>query len=259
LKRREELAVGERANVDVDVKSGSVDVRTGTTGRVVVSIDADDVDGWEVAQLGDSVSIQSRTRRGWRVRSARVLVEVPPGSDVEVTVASADVALAGHLGAVRVRTASGDVRVDEVARLDVNSASGDTRVGSVSSDATCSSASGDVDLGDVVGRLVVSTASGDVRISSAADDVQIGSASGDVRVDRYDGANIAVKSISGDVTVGLPAGIRVEPDISTLSGRTTLPSSASPSASGSVGDRRLVRVRLRTVSGNITVGRVGRS
>ena len=51
----------------------------------------------------------------------------------------------------------------------------------------------------------------------------IGTTSGDVRIDRADGSSIGVKCISGDVTLGLPAGIRVEPDISTLSGRTSLP------------------------------------
>ena len=147
----------------------------------------------------------------------------PVGSDVDVDSASADVTLAGELGAVRLRSASGDLRVESAVRLDAATASGELRVRGVRTEATCSTASGDVDLGDVGGRLTISTASGDVRVSSAADDLQIGTASGDVRVGRYDGSVIDVKAISGDVRVGLPAGIRVEPDISTLSGRTTLP------------------------------------
>jgi hypothetical protein len=56
------------------------------------------------------------------------------------------------------------------------------------------------------------------------------------------------------VTIGLPAGIRVEPDISTLSGRTRLPeqSSAAPTDA----PRRSVRLKLRTVSGDIEISRV---
>ena len=69
------------------------------------------------------------------------------------------------------------------------------------------------------------------------------------------GNDIAIKTISGDVTVGLPSGIRVHPDIATLSGRTTLP---APGAVAPVdaGSRREVRLRLRTVSGDIRVERV---
>jgi hypothetical protein len=62
-----------------------------------------------------------------------------------------------------------------------------------------------------------------------------------------------VKSISGDVIVGLPPGIRVEPDITTLSGRTQLP---TPVPSTGTEPRRVVRVGLKTVSGDITIRRV---
>jgi hypothetical protein len=62
--------------------------------------------------------------------------------------------------------------------------------------------------------------------------------------------------VSGDIAIGLPGGIRVEPDISTLSGRTKLPS-RPPAATTE--PRRPVRVRLRSVSGNITIERVDRA
>ena len=253
MKRQETFDVDGRVTLDVDVKSGSVEVRTGDTRRVAVSLDGDNVDEWDVEQLGNTITIRPSSHRSWRSRSIRILVETPVGSDVDVDSASADVTLGGELGAVRLRSASGDLRVDTAVRLDAASASGELRVRGVRTEATCSTASGDVDLGDVGGRLTISTASGDVRVASAADDLQIGTASGDVRVGRYDGSVINVKAISGDVRVGLPAGIRVEPDISTLSGRTTLP---KPSTRSTSVDPRLVRVRLRTVSGSIDIERV---
>ena len=254
MKRREEFQVGPRALVDIDVRSGTVEVRTGSRDRVLVVLDGDDVDAWEVAQLGEMVSIRPGGRRGWRTRSVRVLVELPARSDLEVTTASADVKIVGEVGVARIRTASGDLRMEAVGQLDVSSASGDVRVGSVAADASCSSVSGDVVLGDVAGRLTVSTASGDVSVTSVGDDAEIGTASGDIRIDQSGGTSIDCKCISGDITVGLPAGIRVEPDISTLSGRTSLP---APSAKPQAGvDRRRVRVRLHTVSGNIAIERV---
>jgi hypothetical protein len=253
MNRHEEFAVGERPSASIEIRSGTLEVRTGAPGRVGVALDGPDVDQWQVTQFGDSVSIEPPSSSGWRSRSTRVLVEVPAGTDIDVRSASAEVALVGDFGATRIKSASGDVRVGSVARLDVDTASGDATATAVATATSCTTASGDVELGRVGGRLTVSTASGDVRVAEADDDVEIGSASGDVRVDRCGGSNVSVKSISGDVIVGLPPGIRVEPDITTLSGRTILP---EPVANSGAEPRRVVRVGLKTVSGDITIRRV---
>ncbi len=253
MSRHEEFSVGDRPSVSIDVRTGSVEVRSGAAGRTTVALDGPDADRWNVTQLGDSVSIEPAGRGGWRSRATRVLVEVPAGADVEVRSATADVALSGVFGATRIKTASGDVSVGSATRLDINTASGDASATSVGAGTSCTTASGDVHLGRIGGRLSVSTASGDVRVVEAADDVEIGSASGDVLVEWCGGSDIALKSISGDLVVGLPSGIRVEPDLSTLSGRTRLP---EPAGHGASEARRVVRVGLRTVSGDITIRRV---
>lgn len=250
VKRSEQFEVGDLSSIDIEVRSGSVDVRTGAPGRAIVSLDCGSVDDWEMIQLGNSVSIRPSGRRA---RAVRMLVEVPPGSDVEIKGVSADLVLTGSFGATRLHTVSGDVRAEATLRLDVNSVSGDVRVSSVAGDASFTTVSGDVEVREVLGRLTASTASGDIRVLKVGDDVSIGTASGDVRVEQAGGAVVGVKCISGDVTVGLPAGIRVEPDISTLSGRTSLP---KPSGTPPASAPRVVRVRLRTVSGNITIERV---
>ncbi len=255
MKRDETFDVDGRATVDIDVRSGQVEVRSGTNGRISVSLDGDDVGDWEIDQFGNTVTVRPVNRRSWRDRSVRLLAVVPVGSDVDVNTASADVTLAGELGAARVRSASGEVRADAVVRLDASTASGEIRVREVHTDGTCSTASGDIEIGDAGGRLTMSTASGDIRVTSAGDDLQIGTATGDVRVGRCAGSVISVKAVSGDVRLGLPSGIRVEPDISTLSGRTSLP---PPASHPPIDNPRHVRVRLRSVSGNITIDRVDR-
>jgi len=253
MKRHEEFGVADAASLTVQNRSGSVDVRVGSPDRVVVTLDGADAAGWSVTQLGSAVTVEPGSGLRGRVRAMRVLIDVPAGSGIDVKSASASVALSGALGSARVKSASGDVRVDSATRLEADTASGDLGAVTVEAGASCRTASGDVDLGRIGGRLTVSTASGTVRVGSAADDVAIGSASGDVRVDRFDGAAINVKSISGDVSLGLPAGIRVDPDLVTLSGRTRLP---EPSRSAGSPDRRVVRVGLRTVSGDITIRRI---
>lgn len=250
MNSNQQFTVGERLIVDIDVRTGSVDVRTGAPGSATVQLDSGSTDDWQVIQLGDSLVIRAAGRRA---RAVRMLVEVPPATDVEVKSVSADLTLVGTLGATRVHTVSGNVRIDSVARLDLNSVSGDVRASVVAGDASITTVSGDVDVREVSGRLTASSSSGDIRVSKVADDLTIGTTSGDVRCDCARGASVGVKCISGDVVVGLPAGIRVEPDISTLSGRTTLP---KPSGAAPAAAPRVVRVRLRTVSGNITIERV---
>jgi len=248
VKRDETFDVGGPASIDVDIRSGQVEIRTGAVGRISVSLDGDDIGEWDIDQLGDAITVRPASRRTWRHRSIRILAIVPVGTDIDVDSASADVTLAGELGTTRLRSASGDVRVDGVVRLDVNTASGEMRVNHVRTDATCSTASGDIEIGEVGGRLNASSASGGIRVTSAADDMQISTASGDVRVGCCRGSVVSIKAISGDVRLGLPAGIRVEPEISTLSGQTSL---ATPSSQPTVDNPRRVRVRLRSVSGDI--------
>ena len=74
-----------------------------------------------------------------------------------------------------------------------------------------------------------------------------------MNIRHYTGASVEIRTVSGDVRLGLPTGIRVEPEITTMSGKVSLPSPAEPTASG---ERRAVKVRLRTVSGDIRIERI---
>ena len=251
MSRRESFEVAGAVRLDVETRSGSVDLRAGSGDRVVVTIDGASADEWEVTSFTGSVSV--RPGWGWRSRAARVSIEAPSGSEIEVRGASTDVTLLGTFGTTRVRTQSGDIRADSVADLEANTASGNVRVGSVGGRAVIATVSGDAELMGVGGDLLMSSASGDLKAHHLAADAHISTTSGDVRIGRFDGDEIAIKSVSGDVTLKLPTGIRVEPDISTLSGRTRLPHPAPPDTE--IRDRRTVRVLLKTVSGNITIER----
>ncbi len=251
MSRREEFEVGPDVRVDIEVRAGSVDVRSATAGRVVITIDSHSEGDWDVSHVGNTVT--ARPGWGWRSRSARISVEVPPGSGVDVRGASADIALLGDLGSVRVRTQSGDLRADSVAGLDVSTASGNVRVDDCTGRATIATVSGDTELTTIGDELALSSASGDLTARRVGGDVHVSTMSGDVHIGSFEGGDLAVKTVAGDVRLGLPTGIRVVPNISTLSGRTRLPSPvpAPPEA----GERRIVRLSITTVSGNITIDR----
>jgi DUF4097 and DUF4098 domain-containing protein YvlB len=252
--RNERWEVGERPFLDVRVPVGTIEVYAADAGVVQLILDASDAGEFEIFKTGDRISVRHPSRWRMRGRSSRLVAHVPAGTDVEVSSASGEVRLIGRLGVVRVHTASGDIEVGDATRLDVTTASGQLTCGAVSGEANISSVSGDCSLRLVGGRLEATLTSGDLRVDECDGDLLVGSSSGDVRVARCCGSDIAVRSISGDVRIGLPSGIRVEAEISTLSGRASLPEPASSTESA---DRRPVHLQLKTVSGDIRVERMG--
>jgi DUF4097 and DUF4098 domain-containing protein YvlB len=250
--RNERWDVGERPSIDLRVPVGSIEVCADNAGVVSLMIDAPEVDDYEIFKTGDRISVRHPSRWGRRGRQSRVVALVPPGSDVELSSASGDLRLTGRFGTVRLHTASGGMVMGDADRLDVTTASGELTCGEVEGQTTISSVSGEVTIRRVGGGLDVTITSGDLRIDRCDGDVSINTTSGDVRVARCCGNEISVRSISGDVRVGLPSGIRVEAEISTLSGRASLP---EPAPSSEQVDRRPVRLQLKTVSGDIRVER----
>jgi DUF4097 and DUF4098 domain-containing protein YvlB len=133
-------------------------------------------DGHEV-----SVIIEKRSGlfRAFR-EEIRVRVTSPPGADVEVSTASADVDARGAFGGAQINTASGDVEIESVREGDVvlQTASGDIVVGIkqgsklwIDAKSMSGETSSELDIGDVPtdgeGPLVevrATAMSGDIRV-----------------------------------------------------------------------------------------------
>jgi DUF4097 and DUF4098 domain-containing protein YvlB len=254
MRRSERFTVGDRARVEIHIPTGTIEAREGGAGVVLIDIDSGDAEDLVVSQVGDTISVRHPERWGWRVRSARVVAVVPMGTEVELVSTSGDMRVSGSLGTARLRTTSGQIEVDTVARLELSSTSGDSRVREVLDDCTVTTVSGDCVITHVGGRLTSTHVSGDLRGSHIEGDLRVGTTSGDVRIERCDGDEVAMKTISGTLDLGLPTGIRVEADLSTLSGRATYPDAGKP-APEPTGPRRTVRLAARSISGDITIRR----
>lgn len=251
--RHEQFDVEGPPRLDVRVATGEVTVRDGSPDQVRITLDASDVDQFRVERVGDTITIDHDSRWRLRSRSVRLLIETPPGSGLELATATADVRVTAPLGTARVKTASGDVSIDRAERVEITTASGSCRIGHVGDESRVNAVSGDYTGTTVEGRFTASTASGDIRVGRVGGDVSVATTSGDIRIDHCDGDDITARSVSGDVMVGLPGGITVDADLSTISGRTVLPERrAEPSSA----PRRPVRLRMRSVSGDLRVVRV---
>ena len=106
-----------------------------------------------------------------RTPSVGIRIRCPEDSDLECTTASADVAATGRLGNVELKTASGDIAVEHVTALRVQSASGDVRAATVDGEARLQTVSGDVRLGTVTGSVSATLVSGDFSIDDAHTDL----------------------------------------------------------------------------------------
>ncbi|HYV05129.1 MAG TPA: DUF4097 family beta strand repeat-containing protein, partial [Blastocatellia bacterium] len=135
---------------------------------------------------------------------------------------------------------------------------------SISYEENFGSVSGDVHVTGVTGHLHASAVSGDVHIKDVSGSVSATSVSGDVNVDiaRIEGAeDMKFTTVSGDVTLSLPASLDADVDMSSFSGsiKTDFPVEIRSEKFGSrnwargklgEGSRRL---RISTVSGDVSL------
>ena len=203
-----------------------------------------------VSGSGQEVVVEIDSGRNWSISignwgfgSAKVGVRItcPTGSELNCDTASADVRVEGTLGTTRVRTASGDLRLQRIeGQLEVKTASGDIQVDHVEGRATLHTVSGDLQLRAAMGGLSVNSVSGDVVVTEVIGDLDVGTVSGDAIVRAAGPGEVAVKAVSGDVSVAMRRGLRVRLDVSDAPTRVD-----GPEAS----------LRVRTVSGDVNISR----
>jgi hypothetical protein len=223
------------------------------------------------------VQVKIRQRHGPRfMRRNGVIVHVtlPNGADVEVVSGSGAVDLSGHLGDLRIKTASAPVDADVLAgQVDVATASGDVVVGQAAGPVKFKSASGDlrvvqsdgrvtavtasgtIEVGAVRGGLEVRGSSSDVRVGQVEGDVRIVSVSGDIRVSSYLAGRLHARTVSGDVRIGVAAGVKVSVDAESMSGpvHSDIALSDAPPHQSAGGAE--VSVTAQTVSGAVLIER----
>jgi len=253
----------------VEIGSGDVAVRAEDTDRTVVDVEGRYADEVVVEQRGNEiVVIAPKHPTGlFGGNELRVRATVPTGSELATKLGSADVTAAGRLGTARIRTGSGDVRLEDVAgeaivetgsgdllvgsaggELRVKSGSGDVAVSHLGGPGSVSTGSGDVEIETAAGPVAVKSGSGDLRVRDARDGVELGTASGDLQVDRLHRGRLTAKNVSGDIHVGIPAGVPVWTDITSMTGSV---SSDLEGAGQPTEGQDYIELRAKTVSGDV--------
>jgi DUF4097 and DUF4098 domain-containing protein YvlB len=261
--RRETFDTPGPLELNVRVPSGDVDLETieGTESTVEISASPEieeearielhpKRDGHELMVVIEKKSGFFRSFRD----DVRVRISSPPGADVDLSTASADVEARGDYGAAKVNTASGDIRFEHIAGdAQVNSASGDVNLDHIDGALTVNTASGDVEIRRIQGDGKVRAASGDISIEEADAALKVQTASGDVEVDSVREGEVTLQTASGDIEVGIKQGSKLWIDARSMSGETT--SELELGDAPTDGEGPLVEVRATAMSGDIKVKR----
>ncbi|MGW5637722.1 DUF4097 family beta strand repeat-containing protein [Streptomyces sp. NPDC003832] len=266
-------------SVIAQVEAGSIRFSAGDRADTVVEVvprdpkkdrDVRDAEQTEVTFAGGTLTVRTPKHRNALRRSGTVdvTVELPTGSGVDVTGSWAQVLGEGRLGEVRVKTSSGDVRLDTTGPLrltashgsitvgrvegpaEVTTSTGSMRVGSVDGTAVLKNSHGTTAVGTVTGDLRVRNSQGDIDIARAESSVSATTAQGTVRVAHVARGTVHVETAYGAVEVGIREGSAAWLDVNAGSGqvRNRLTASDAPEDA-----RDTVEVRARTRYGNIDI------
>lgn len=254
----------------VEIGGGDVKVHASEVTETTIDVDGPDAEDVTVEQRGGQVVVIAPKRTtGFFNRDSdlSVTATVPLESELVTKVGSADLVATGRYGKARVKAGSGEVRISELmdeALIDTGSGdvtideargdlrvkcgSGEVRIDRAAGKTSVSTGSGDVYLGVTESATEVKSGSGEIRVKEAHTDLAMTTASGDLHVDTFQRGGLRAKGVSGDVWVGIPAGIPVWTDVSCLSGKVT---STLEGAGQPEDGQEFIELRATTVSGDI--------
>jgi len=261
------------ARLDLDVPVGRIEIETVNDDRTHVELEALTSAGEDLVadariecrESGGvyTVRVLVPQRSGWFIsfeRDPQILVRIscPTKTELSVRTKSADVIARGEYEAVDIKSASGDVNIGEVhGDAQIKSASGDVALDQVGGRVQVHTASGDTAIQRADGDVTVALISGDLWIRDAGASVRANSVSGDQRIEAVVEGVVESHSVSVDIWIGVRRGSRVYVDANTISGATSseLELTDAPADDASDDEGPLLDVRVKTVSGDITIAR----
>lgn len=257
----------------VELGRGSLTVTAVDTDRSTLSASGEDAESIVTEQHGDQISVIVPRHRSGSLSGNEphtdVAIEIPSGSILITKTGSAEQLASGSYADVAIRSGSDDLRIEHITGTAViTTGSGDIWVGTYGGDLRIKSGSGDVQISHAAGTAGVSTGSGDIVFAETDDAVMVKSGSGDVGIRRASGdisantasgdvaigelrrGSLSSKNASGDVHIGVPSGVPVWTDVSSVTGNIT----SDLAGAGQPGDDQdHIEIRAVTVSGDIVL------
>ncbi len=205
-----------------------------------------------------------------RVGLIDVTIELPAGSDVQGYAPMGAFRSIGRLGECRIKTAAGDIQVDQTGPLDLNTsvgavvvdrvvghaevstASGRVRLREVDGTAVIKNSNGDSWVGEITGDLRVNAANGGISVDQAHAGVTASTANGDIRIGEIARGSVSLKTAFGEIETGIRSGTAARLDVHTQFGRVRNQMDAAEHPEPS---DETVELRARTSYGDIVIHR----
>ncbi|MFD9632378.1 DUF4097 family beta strand repeat-containing protein [Streptomyces violascens] len=267
-------------SVTLEFDNGSVRIsagkRTDTVVDVLPSNSADEMDVQAAQQTkvtcsGSKLLVRGPKRRSLfgKAGSVEVIIELPAGSDVQGASSMADFTGEGRLGDCVLKTALGDIQLDEAGTVRLTTDDGDIRVDRVTGNAEITG-SGRIDIGEIVGAATVKNVNGEttvdevtgeLRVKASNGRITVGiahagvdakSASGGIRLGEVARGQVVLQTAAGDLEVGIRESTAAWLDVDTRIG--SVRNSLGPSEGPATSDET-VEVRARTGVGDIVIRR----
>jgi Putative adhesin len=197
-----ELSVGDVRVIASDRTDTVVQVRPSDESR---ELDVRDADQTRVERTAGGLLVMTPRPRGLgllgKPGSVDVTIELPAGSSLDGDSSVAAFHGTGRLGECRIKTAAGNVDLDETGPLDLHTGAGTVSVVKVAGNAEVTTGTGRVRLGQINGAAVIKNSNGDTRIEAVTGDLRMNASNGDLTVGRADG-NVTAKSANGEIRIG---------------------------------------------------------
>jgi DUF4097 and DUF4098 domain-containing protein YvlB len=270
----------EAISVTARVDAGSIQFTAGDRTDTVVEVrprdpkkaqDVRTAEQTEVTCAGGTLTVRTpKSSLFGRTGTVDVTVDLPTGSSLDVTGAWTQVLGEGRLGQTRVKTSSGDVRLEATGPLQLTASHGSVTVDRVDGAAQITTSSGSLRVGVVDGPAVLKNSHGTTTLAAATGEVRINGANGDIEIHRAEASvtattahgtlrvgevargTVQLETAYGAIEVGVRPGTAAWLDVSSGSGqvRNTLTTSPAPEKTDDT-----VEVRARTRHGNIDIRR----
>ncbi len=140
-------------------------------------------------------------------RSERVRLRVPEDIDLMIGTTSGRVVVRGRVGSVAVVTVSGNVEIDEAASVDVRTTSGRVRIAHARGEARVVGVSGSIEI-ERSEAVDVTTRSGRIVLRNVSGIARAHCTSGKIEIAMAEAHDVEAETISGRISVSLPAGTR---------------------------------------------------
>lgn len=230
--------------------------------------------GWDPARSGAELAADAvqATEVGWSESTRRlvvrsptqlplrlvplvVTVRAPAGSKLAVRAGSGDITVTGRAGSSAARTGAGDIRLDAVdGDAELTAGSGTVHAGAIKGRTRARTGSGDVSLAALNGPGEVKAGSGTVRVGEVRADLLARTGSGGLQISDAETGRLDLTTGSGDLRVGVHAGVIAELDVSSRSGRVR---SELDVRDGAPESPAVLVVHGRAGSGDVLVNRAG--